>query len=204
MKPVLLLGGGGHAAVVLDVLTLCDVPMAGYLAPSPGRLDLPYLGDDSLLSTLSPSDYRVALGVGSTGVMPLRRQLFERAKRWGFECVTLIHPRAIVARSAVLAEGVQVMAGAVIQPGCHLHENVLVNTAASVDHHCELAAHCHIAPGARLSGGVRLGALCHVGTGASLLQGITLGDHCLVAAGAVVLGNWPAGSRVKGIPATQF
>ena len=85
MKPVVLLGGGGHAAVVLDVLELNAVPVAGYLALSPSDLDIPYLGDDSWLTNTAAADYQLALGVGSIRVSPLRQQLFERAKAMGFD-----------------------------------------------------------------------------------------------------------------------
>ncbi len=204
MRPILLLGGEGHAAVVLDVLELLGYSVAGYLALGPGSLDIPYLGDDTLLSSLEPGAYQLALGVGSVGVSPLRQQLFERAKALGFDFVTLIHPAASVSHRVTLAEGGQIMAGAVVQPGCQLGENVIVNSCASVDHHGRLAAHVHLAPGVRLSGGVSIGPGCHVGTGAVLIQGVTLGAECLVAAGAVVTSNWPAGSRLKGVPAREF
>jgi sugar O-acyltransferase (sialic acid O-acetyltransferase NeuD family) len=204
MKPVVLLGGGGHAAVVLDMLELNDYPVAGYLALTPSGLDIPYLGDDAWLANAAAADYQLALGVGSIRVSLLRQQLFERAKALGFTFVSVIHPAATVSRRATLAEGVQIMAGAVVQPGCQLAENVIINTCASVDHHSQLAAHVHIAPGARLSGDVCLEQGCHIGTGAVLIQGITLGADCLVAAGAVVTRSWPAGSRLKGVPAHEF
>ena len=204
MKPVVLLGGGGHAAVVLDVLELNAVPVAGYLALSPSNLDIPYLGDDSWLTNAAAADYQLALGVGSIRVSPLRQLLFERAKALGFAFISVIHPAATVSRRASLADGVQIMAGAVVQPGCQLAENVIINTCASVDHHGQLAAHVHIAPGARLSGDVCLERGCHIGTGAVVIQSVTLGADCLVAAGAVVTQSWPAGRRLKGVPAREF
>jgi len=204
MKPVLLLGGGGHAAVVLELLQLTGYEVCGYVAPEASTLAACWLGPDDLLAGYDPGAYQLALGVGSVKVAALRQQLYDSGKQLGFDFVSLIHPFSSVSPTASLGEGVQIMAGGIVQTGVTLGVNVLVNSAASIDHHCRIDAHCHLAPGVTLSGGVHLGCGCHIGTGATLIQGVTLGSGSLVAAGAVVTGSWPSGSRVKGVPATPF
>lgn len=199
---VVLLGGGGHAAVVAEALRTMGVTVAGIAAPEPPRgalVALPHFGSDEAL----PPGARLANGIGAVAPGGPRRAAFERLRRAGFEFLCVVHTAAVVAAGVVLEAGAQVMAGAVIQPGSRLGANALVNTGACVDHDCDLGEHVHIAPRAVLSGGVSVGPGAHVGTGAVVIQGIRLGAGCRVAAGAVVVRDVPDGATVMGLPARQ-
>lgn len=206
MKPLLLLGGGGHAVVLLEALRRGGQTVAGVLTPDRAAwgtflLGAPVLGDDDYLRQVSPQDYDVVVAVGSTGNNGARRRLGELAASLGFAAARVVHPSAVIARDVAPGPGVQVMAGAVIQPRCRLEEHCLVNTRAVAEHDCRLDAYSHLAPGAVLCGGVRLGAGAFVGAGAVVRQNIIVGTGAVVGAGAVVLRDVPAGVTVYGNPA---
>ncbi len=198
--PVIVIGGGSHAKVVIDTLLVGGATVAGLCDPalSPGDmgpLGIPVLGGDAALDAHPPADFVLANGIGSTGSTKLRREVFERAKASGYAFATVVHPSAIICRDVTLAEGAQVLAGAVVQPGAVLERNCLINTGASVDHDCVIGAHAHIAPGVTLCGGVRIGQGTHLGTGACVIQGIRVGGGRLVAAGSVVVADLPDGHQ---------
>ena len=202
---MILLGGGGHARVLLDTLRLRSVQVLGITDPNPegvltGVLGVPVLGPDKAILEHDPSDVLLVNGLGSVGAGSARRRLFDSFISRGYRFAGVVHPRSVIASTVLLSEGIQIMAGAVIQAGAHIGENAIINTRASVDHDCRIAAHVHVAPGATLSGGViaQTGAL--IGTGATIIEGITIGPHALVGAGAVVLRNVPAHSTVVGNP----
>jgi sugar O-acyltransferase (sialic acid O-acetyltransferase NeuD family) len=191
-----LLGGGGHAAVVADMLLLSGYTLAGFLAPQArGLLQTggawPWLGADDTLSTLDPRQVVLANGMGNRprrndNGLGHRQRAYLAACALGFAFPPLQHPSATVARGTVVAPGSQIMAGAVLQVGTEIGENSLVNTRASIDHHCRIGAHVHVGPGAVLCGQVEIGAGVHVGAGAVLLPGISVGEGAVIAAGAVV------------------
>jgi UDP-perosamine 4-acetyltransferase len=207
--PIIVLGSGGHAKVVLDVLRLLGREVIGLTTRDQNMFDrtlLGYrvLGDDTALARYAPSEVRLVNALGSLQSMDDRKTLFEKFKALGYGFEQVIHPMAVVARDAVLDEGVHAMAGAVIQPGSHIGDDTIINTRASVDHDCEIGRHVHIAPGCTLSGNVTVGDETHIGTGATVIHGITIGRRCLVAAGAVVCSNISDTDRVAGIPATRM
>ena len=202
--PVILVGGGGHAKVLASTLLLLHRKILGFVDPKPSLpplLGIPHLGGDAAVFLHPPDRVRLVNAVGSTGSTALRRKIYEqfREKKYVFE--TVIHPAAIIAPEVQAEDGVQVMAGAVVQPGSHLGADVIINTGARIDHDCTIGAHAHIAPGATLSGQVEIGTGAHVGTGASIIQGIVVGATSVVGAGAVVVHHVPAGVTVTGIPA---
>lgn len=208
-RPVIILGGGGHAKVLVDALFKSGIPVSGILDPDTslhgtGLLGVPILGGDELLSDFPPQQYDLVNGVGSIRQPRARQAIFRKLKESGYRFATVIHPAATIGSDVKLEEGVQIMAGAVLQPGCHVGCNTIINTRSSLDHDCSIGNHCHIAPGVTLSGGVRTGSGVHIGTGATVIQGITIGDNCLIAAGAVVVADIAEGRQVRGVPAQEF
>lgn len=202
--PVIVIGGGGHAKVLVSTLLLQGRRVLGFvdLKPFlPPLLGIAQLGDDSAVLLHAPDHVRLVNGVGSIGSTALRRAVYEnfRERQYIFEAV--LHPSAIIASEVHIEEGVQVMAGAVVQPGSRLGANVIINTGACVDHDCSIDAHAHIAPGVTLSGDVHVGEGAHIGTGANIIQGVKVGAASIVGAGAVVVGDVPPGVTVVGVPA---
>jgi UDP-perosamine 4-acetyltransferase len=203
-RPLIILGGGGHARVLADCLLQAGQPVLGFTAPerqpdlAPG---IAWLGDDSVLADHPPGDVALVNGIGSTATTGLRRQIQEH---WGgkdYRFAAVRHPSALVAGLDVdLGQGCQLLAGSLLGPGVRLGNNVLVNSRAVVEHDCRVGDHCHIATGAILCGGCDIGAGVHVGAGATLIQGITVGAGAIIAAGTVVTKNVEPLTLVAGVP----
>ena len=207
--PVLVIGAGGHAKVLIEALLASSAVIAGIVDSDRSLagsmvLGVPVLGGDEVVGEFPPEEIHLVNGLGSTGLPGARRRIFDEFRGLGYYFASVVHPSAIVASDVVLHEGAQVMAGAVIQPGASIGGNSIVNTRASVDHDCVIAAHVHVAPGVTMSGGVRVGEATHIGTAAAVIQGVSIGRGCLVAAGAVVTRDIADGAKVRGVPAREF
>ncbi len=204
--PVIIIGSGGHARVVLDtliaagrqVLFLTDSNAAAHGSQIYGHT---IKGPDDAILQLAPDSVELAIGVGSVGSPTLRKKIYDRFHALGYRFATVVHPSAVISAQASLAPGVQIMAGVVIQPGAKIGTNTILNTRASIDHDCDIAAHCHIAPGVTLSGTVILGQLTHIGTGSTVIQSVAIGSGVVIGAGSVVLKPIPDGCKAWGIPA---
>lgn len=190
-KSVLVLGVGGHATVVVEMLQQLNYKIVGLVAheppvPQPVFANLPcYLSDDDVLSF----DKNTVLLVNAIGSLPgknTRFKVYDKFKRLGYHFATLVSPSAIVSDYVTLSEGVQVMPGAIINVNARIGENSIINSGAIVEHDCVIGHHSHIAPGAVLSGGVITGEFVHISTGAKVIQGIHIGEHSVVGAGATV------------------
>jgi sugar O-acyltransferase (sialic acid O-acetyltransferase NeuD family) len=200
-----ILGGGGHARVLIDCLQLSGCPRRlMILDPDSTRwgqqlYGVPIVGDDDKLEQLGAEWFVVAFG--SVGDNRPRQQLFDRCCALGLEPLTVLHPQAVVSRWATLERGAQVLPGSVINAGSRIGANAIVNSGAVIEHDCVLGDHAHVATGARLGGGVRVGWGAHVGIGATVRQGICVGDRAIVGAGAVVVKDVSSGTTVVGVPA---
>ena len=201
----MIMGAGGHAKVLIDALKKLDRTILGILDPSHSMsavLGIPVLGGDEELERYPPDQVDLINGLGSFKMGSSREQLFNKFKDRDYNFSSVIHPNAILSESCCLGEGVQILAGAIIQVGVELGQNVIVNTGALVDHDCHIGEHCHIAPGVALSGNVIVNKGTHVGTGTTIIQGIEIGEECLIGAGSVVIRSLPDGVQAYGNPAT--
>lgn len=205
-KPVLIIGGGGHAKVLINCLLLNRVNILGIFEADTSRvgqeiLGVSIIGSDDAVFQYNPSEVSLVNAIGSTKSLALRTNIFNKFKNRGYSFSSVTHPSAVVAADVVAGEGVQIMAGAIIQPGCCLGNNVIINTKASIDHDCKLEEHVHVAPGTTVSGGVVIGAGSHIGTGTVIIQNLIIGKNSTTGAGAIVVNNVPNDVVVVGGPA---
>ena len=208
MIHVIGLGAGGHAKVVIEILRLMgNCECVGLLDPKRALwgtevLDVPVLGDDSLLPELYRKGVNYAfIGLGTIGDTRPRRGLYEKARREGLQIVNAIHPQAVISPAVEIGHGPTIMAGAVINANAQLGDNVIVNTGAIIEHDCTIGDHVHVATGARLASTVHVDGGAHIGVGASVRQCIRIGRNAIVGAGAVVVDDVPNDVVVEGVPA---
>ena len=208
-KPLMIIGAGGHAKVVLDAALNAGFTILGLADTDPSRkgekvLGIPIIDGNSWMEAHSTDSVALVMGIGSIGDTSKRQEIFAQLLAKGFDFATVVHPSAVVAQGVTLGCGTVIMAGAIIQPGCCIEDNVIINTGAQVDHDGHIQAHAHIAPGAILCGDVTVGKGAHIGAGAKIIQAVEVGEASIVAAGAVVTRNAPAHSLLMGLPANVF
>lgn len=205
---LLIFGAGAHGRALVDLVAESGGhAVAGFTDADPGLagrrvLELPVLGDDAAgLDAVRAGRADGALvGVGNTA-MAARRRLFELLASRGIAHPAVVHPRAVVAKSASVGEGAVVFAGAVVGARVRLGVNAVLYSGAIVEHDSLVEAHAYLGPGAVLAGRVTVREGAFVGAGAVVLPGVEIGRDAVVAAGAVVTRPVDAAARVAGVPA---
>lgn len=205
---VVIVGAGGHARVLAELLQLTkDLELAGFTDSDAKLKDRFIQGtrvwgtDDILPALFSQGIQRFIIGVGSTKHNGHRSRLFRQLLQMGFEAVTLVHPTAVVSPSAVVGRGTAILPRAVVNSQTRIGENVIINSGAIIEHDCIIGDHCHVASGACVSGGVRVGSGSFIGAGASVIQNIRIGRRCVIGAGAAVVRDIPDDRLAMGVPA---
>ena len=203
-SPLIMLGAGGHAKVLLALARAAGHAVIGVCDPQlaqEGHRDwrgIPVLGGDEVLASLNPDEAGLINGIGQRAGSDQRQRFYERLADAGFSFPPLVHPFAWVDDTVTLGAGVQIMAGAILQPDSRIGENSIVNTGARIDHDCSVGAHVHIAPGATLCGGVRVGNGAFVAAGATVIQGLEIGEGAILGAGATLVRHQAPGTALVG------
>lgn len=205
LKKVVLLGGGSHCRVVLDVLNNAGGYQVCGITDLKERKGSIVLGDhqishvDSDLEALLPEINYAFVGVGDD--LALRRRLFEMAKGIGYEIPVLISPRSYLSTHTRIGEGTLVGHQATVNPLASIGLDVIVNTGAIIEHDCQIGDHSHIASRAVLCGGVQVGDMTLIGAGSVVIPGLTIGSNVLIGAGSVVINDVPDNVLAVGNPA---
>ncbi|MCE7997290.1 MAG: acetyltransferase [Rhodobiaceae bacterium] len=202
MTGVWVLGGGGHAKVVVATLQSAGNKIAGVFDEDAGKKGLTLLSAKIEGRTPDPDWWRaenrsaiVAIGNNAT-----RQRVAELPAQW----MTATHPEAHAHSSVLVGCGSLICAGVVVQPDVKIGKHVIANTSCSIDHDCVIGDFAHIAPGVTLAGEVRIGDRTFVGAGATIIQGVTVGPDAVIGAGAVVISDIAEGQKVAGVPARSL
>ena len=166
-----VLGAGGHARSVVDVLT----------------------DDREAFELIAAQGLRAVVAIGAG---PARTGLVRE-----LEVPPVVASTATVSPRSVLGAGTVVLEHAHVGPASRVGEAVIVNTGAIVEHDCRVGAGSHVAPGAVLLGGASVGGGVLVGSGARVLPRVSVGAGATIGAGAVVTAHVADGQTVIGVPA---
>jgi len=162
-----------------------------------------YQGEDGLDKFLNDIDntslgYVIAIG---NPFAHMRMKLHFLLKHKGLTPISFSDPTALICKTAIYQEGLQVMPLAIIHNEVVLGRQCIINTRSLVEHDCVLGDGVEIGPGAIICGRARIGENTWVGANATICPRITIGNNSIIGAGAVVFQDVPDNVVVAGAPA---
>ena len=211
MLDIVIVGAGGCGREVYEMAFETypseEYRIKGFLSDIPTDLDAyPAIqAEVEILDTIW--DYRVQendrflLAIGDVeGRDKVLRSLLER----GAKFISLIHPKAMVFRNAILGEGVILYPFVGISTYARIGDFCLVNAYTSVGHDAILEKNSVICPFVAIGGGARLGTSCFVGPHATIRPKVSIGANSRVSANSFVARNAPDESFIIGAPAKNM
>ncbi|MBW0180977.1 MAG: NeuD/PglB/VioB family sugar acetyltransferase [Vulcanococcus sp.] len=194
-EPLLLIGCGGHARSLIDVVESSGRWHVLGLVGLPRQvgekvLGYPVLGSDQDLLCLRQQCAHALLAVGQIGLPSHRQRLAPKLKRLEFTMPVVISGRAHVSRHAQLGSGTSVGHGVIVNAGASVGNYCILNSNSLVEHDAVIGDYCHISTGALVNGGVKVGDGSFIGSGAVLREGLNLPLQTVISAGKRVMG-WP-------------
>ena len=209
MDSIVVIGGGGHAKVVLSILRkLGRYRIHGYtdFRDNGMLLGVDYLGSDEELISMAAEQSRLnaVLAIGQVGLGKVREELQTRLQSLSLLFPSVVSPNAVVNEEVRFGAGVTVMDGVVINSGASIGQGAIVNTNSTVEHDVCIDDWVHIAPGVTISGGVTIGRFSMIGAGATVIEGRQIASECIVGAGATVVHNLTERGVYVGSPARRI
>lgn len=194
MEKIVILGKGGHAASLVDILERQGrYDIAGYVVndeqdTTTGKY--PVIGNDECLEEIYRSGIEnAAVGIGYMGKSNLRQELRDKLKKIGYMLPVICDPTAILAQNVGIGEGTFIGKGAIINANALIGSMCIINTGAIIEHDCRVGDFSHISVGSVMCGGVQVGCSSFVGANATVIQECTIGNNCIVGAGVTIRKN---------------
>lgn len=203
MKALAVLGAGGHGGVVKDVAELVGWERITFFddnkindGPS-GLMNLTNF--DALIESRAEFDAAfVAIGDNKIRLSKIRVLMSLNVK-----VAILIHPSAVISRTARLKEGTLIGANCVVQNDVSIGVGSIVNTNATVEHDVVIGDGVHISPSACVCGSAHISNLAWVGANAVVAPSVVVGPGVVIGAGAALMGNVDSNRVVIGVPAKE-
>lgn len=184
---VYLIGAGGHAKVLADILDASKIKIAGYIDPKPSNWlnerGVPQISEAEL-EKLLPSHPQLIMGFVGLNCVELekRLQILENYMRKGAVFPSLVHPSATISPYAKIANGVQIFPNAVVNSHAIIEAGAIINSGAIIEHDAYIEAGAHIAPRATVLGGAKVGKCAYIGSGAVIIQNASVPEKTFVKA----------------------
>ena len=181
-KPIIIIGAGGHAKVIADILLKNGEQLLGFLDDA--AVGMVYGGYEVLGKVADCTQYadkaRFIIGIGNNAVR------CHIAEQYALDWATAVHPSAQIALGVTLGEGTVVMANAVLGSDAVVGRHCIVNTASVVEHDVALGDFVHLSSAVTLCGAVTVGDNTFIDAGVTVLRGTKIGADRVIDIGSVV------------------
>jgi UDP-perosamine 4-acetyltransferase len=210
MHDLIIIGNGGHAKIVIDILEeRGDYNILGIITKNKGDEigigGYPILGNDSLLKELFNNGVKFAvLGVGGYTDNSLRKRIYKNLKKIGFQIISAIHPTASLSKTVFMGEGNVIFSGVVINPYARLGNNIIIATGSTIDHDSVIKDHSFISAGVTVGAETKIEEEVLLALGSKVISGVTICKGALIGAGALVMGEISEPGTYIGMPAKKI
>lgn len=201
-KKVVILGAGGHAKSIADIILKSGDEVVGFLDDNVDKgttiiksKNIKVIGKVEDAVELSQNkDISFIIGIGNNKV---REKI---ATKYDLNYYTAIHPTSVIAEDVQIGEGTAIMANAVINVSSKIGKHCIVNTGVIVEHDNVIEDYVHLSPSATLSGTVTVGKYTHLGTGVKVKNNIYIASNVIVGIGGVVVKDIKCSGIYVGVP----
>ncbi|MFD2923016.1 acetyltransferase [Halobacillus naozhouensis] len=205
MTKLILIGAGGHSKVIQDIVAE-DKDFALYAIVDDAFDDMNEVdgiiyANTSFLEGISVKNYLFCVAIGNNNI---RRNLYNKFNIPLESYATLVHPSAVISKSAKIGHGTVVMPNGVVNADTIIGNHCIVNTNSVIEHDNIIGDYVHISPNATLSGAVTVDEGTHVGAGSVVIPSKNIGSWSTVGAGSVVINNIMENVTVVGVPAKEL
>ena len=202
MKRIIVVGGGGHSISCIDVIESQNKFKIIGIIEENKKIKKIYnykvIGSDSDLKQIFKNCKNLFIGIGQIRSYKIRKSIYNKAAKIGYNIPTIISPFSIVSKKARISNtGTIIMHNAVVNSGAFIDKNVILNSNSLIEHGVSLSQYCHVSTGAIINGDVKVDEGTFIGSGSILKEGISIGKNCIIGAGITIKKNIPSNSIVK-------
>ena len=207
MENIVLIGGGLHANVCIDIIEKeSKFKIIGIIdsvsETGAEMFGYPVIGKQEDILALKVM-YNFKGGVITIGDNYARCFVrdFVVSISPDFKFVNAIHPTVSIGRNVKIGVGNVIMAGVIINPEAEIKDFCIINTGAQLEHNCYMDSFSHLSAGSVTGGKVRIGKFAAITLNVTILDRLNIGENTVIGSGSVVLKDVPDNVLAYGNPA---
>lgn len=206
MKEIYALGVGTATPLFCEIAEEAGYKIAGLYHYKEGRKGEIVNGYEILGSfdELFSSDISGKYFLMTMGEMSIKKELTDRIEAKGGIVPTVVHPSAIIYKSASISDsGVIIGPGVIVQSNAIINKGVMLRDMVLVCHNAVVDEYVFVGPKALIGSCIHVSRLVFVGQSSTLIskKANEIGENALIGAGALVTKDVPANYMAIGVPA---
>jgi sugar O-acyltransferase (sialic acid O-acetyltransferase NeuD family) len=197
MKPLVIIGSGGHAGAILSVMDKTSKnEIIGYVDIKPNKnfsKRFSFIGSDQeFTDKYSPDAVELILGISylePSVNLTFRKEIIKFYKSKNYSFFTVISEYSYLAKNVTVEEGCFVAPGAKLISNAKISRYCSINTGVIIEHDVVLEQNVQVSPGAIICGGAKVGQNTFIGAGTIIRDDIEIANDTIVGMGSLVLKN---------------
>ncbi|MCX7548872.1 acetyltransferase [Xanthomarina sp. F1114] len=196
MENIIIVGCGSHAAELTDYIDYINkhsptpkFNVKGLIDNTKSHYDhyayqYEFLGtiDDHIVNP----NMSYIMGIGN---LEIRTKVFQEYKVKGAKFIGVIHPTALISKSAIIGEGTVISHNVSIGPKAEIGACNVINSRCTIGHDSKIGDNNFLSPQVVLGGFSKIGDNNLLGTNACLIPEIEVGNNNKIMAGMAVTNN---------------
>ena len=186
-KMIYLVGAGGHARSLINLLEYFSVKVNGILDQSFTEDNNEIINGVKVcggLKFINPKN-QIIISVGNN----IQREFLYNTFQTNIYKKNLIHPRSIVERYSMLGDANQIFANVVVNSNAELGNNNILNSGCIIEHEVKIGNHNHVSVGSVICGRSEIGNRCFIGANSVVIDKLNICNDVTIGAGSVVIKN---------------
>ena len=198
-KQIHIIGCGGHARSILDILIHAEPQMDVVFLDANAKNDEYLYGFPILKDKLLEKSETLFIALGDNMA---RAACASKYSAHTFH--TIISKSAHVGFETIIKEGVFIGNFVHIGPQVLINQHTIITNGAIVEHEVKIGAYCHIGPNVAISGKAKIGDHVFLGVGSTVINNITICSNVIIGAGATVITDITLPGTYVGTPAKKL
>ena len=196
MKNLIIIGCSGHAAEIVDYINYINnnskckkYNLLGFV-DNTDKYYTHYGFKEKFLGNADKhivnKDAYYILGIGN---MSIRRKVIDEYLIKGAKFETIIHPTALISKTAKICDGSLIAHNVSIGPKAIIGNFCVINSRSTIGHDSVIGENNFISPQVVIGGFVKIGNENMLGTNSCVTPGVNIGNFNKIMAGMAILNN---------------
>lgn len=193
MKTIIIVGCGSHAAELTDYIdyinahsTTPEFEVKGLIDNSKSHYDhynYQYEFMGSIDDHSVDPNINYIMGIGN---LEIRTKVFQELKLKGAKFIGIIHPTALISKSAIIGEGTVISHNVSVGPKAEIGAFNVINSRCTIGHDAIIGDNNFLSPQVVIGGYSKIGDNNLLGTNCCLIPEVEVGNNNKIMAGMAV------------------
>ena len=192
---IIVIGSGGHAKSIIDLLrTNQNYKLVGLIGKpidiNKEILGCKVIGSDQDLERIRSNVSNAVVAIGQIKNVKLRKNIFKILKKYDYHTPKIISKYSYISDFSSIGDGTCVGHHVVVNSGVKVGRNCILNSKCLIEHDSVIGDFSHISTGVLVNGDVSIGEESFIGSGTIIREGIVIPSNTIISAGKRIMA-WP-------------